>query len=204
MAINNNDVKLVESLRLSDEEDGRGRVTGREVMDGNVNNHFQDISRIEATVEDIALRKVFIGISTNNNDTYPGSHLILTEPPKDKNVSVLLFNTDSQTNERPDARDRIEGYVVPSIRASWELVGDQLKGQRSIVGYQRGELAIPEISEVYKLNTPDGRTIQLVRITSVDHSVVTFAYNNGSEYVDFERRKIEIQIGASLIETFGT
>ena len=49
--------------------------------------------------------------------------MILTEPPRDKNVSVLLFNTDSQTDERIDARDRIEGYVVPSIRASWELVG---------------------------------------------------------------------------------
>ena len=29
MAINNNDVKLFESQRLSDEEDGGGRVTGR-------------------------------------------------------------------------------------------------------------------------------------------------------------------------------
>ena len=202
MAINNNDVKLFESQRLSDEEDGGGRVTGREVIDGNVNNLFQDISRIDRTVGDVALRKAFIGISTDNNDTYLGSHLILTEPPKDKNVSVLLFNTDSQTDERNDARDRIEGYVVPSIRASWELVGDQLKGQRAIVGYQREELAIPEIGEVYKLNTPDGQTSQYVRVTSVDHSVVTFTYNNGSEYVDFERRKIEMQISAPLIETF--
>ena len=92
--------------------------------------------------------------------------------------------------------------MVPSIRASWELVGDQLKGQRAIVGYQREELAIPEIGEVYKLNTPDGQTSQFVRVTSVDHSVVTFTYNNGSEYVDFERRKIEMQISAPLIETF--
>ena len=36
MAINNNDVKLFESQRLSDEEDGGGRVTGLEVIDGNV------------------------------------------------------------------------------------------------------------------------------------------------------------------------
>ena len=44
MAINNNDVKLFESQRLSDEEDGGGRVTGREVIDGNVNNpgYFPD------------------------------------------------------------------------------------------------------------------------------------------------------------------
>ena len=117
MAINNNDVKLFESQRLSDEEDGGGRVTGREAIDGNVNNLFQDISRIDCTVGDVALCKAFIGISTDNNDTCLGSHLILTELPKDKNVSVLLFNTDSQTDERIDAWDRIEGYVVPSIRA---------------------------------------------------------------------------------------
>ena len=65
MAINNNDVKLFESHRLTDDEDGDGRVTGNEVIDGNVNNLFQDISRIDRTV----------------------------------------------------------GYVVPSIRASWELTG---------------------------------------------------------------------------------
>ena len=52
MAINNNDVKLFESQRLSDEEDGGGRVTGRKVINGNVNNLFQDISRIDCTVGD--------------------------------------------------------------------------------------------------------------------------------------------------------
>ena len=67
---------------------------------------------------------------------------------------------------------------------------------------QREELAIPEIGEACKLNTPDGQTSQFVRVTSVDHSVVTFTCNNGSEYVDFERRKIEMQISARLIETF--
>ena len=36
MAIDNNDVKLFESQRLSDEENDVGRVTGREVIDGNL------------------------------------------------------------------------------------------------------------------------------------------------------------------------
>ena len=67
-----------------------------------------------------------IGISIDNNDTRLDSHLILAEPTMDKNVSILLFNTDSQIDERHDARGRIKGYVVRSIRASWELVGDQL------------------------------------------------------------------------------
>ena len=67
MAITNDDVKLFESQRLIDGEDSEGRVTGREVIDGNVNNLFQDISRIDRTVGDVALRKAFVRIST---DTY--------------------------------------------------------------------------------------------------------------------------------------
>ena len=70
MAITNDDVKLFDSQRLSDEEDGEGRATGRKVIDGNVNNLFQDISRIDRTVGDVALRKAFVGISTDNNDTW--------------------------------------------------------------------------------------------------------------------------------------
>ncbi|MBO9483369.1 hypothetical protein [Salinisphaera sp. G21_0] len=44
MVINISDVKLFESQRPADEEDDGGRVTGNEVIDGNVNNLFQDIS----------------------------------------------------------------------------------------------------------------------------------------------------------------
>ncbi|WBA83741.1 hypothetical protein [Endozoicomonas sp. GU-1] len=40
MAITNDDVKLFESQRLTDEEDGGGRVTGSEIINGNVNNLF--------------------------------------------------------------------------------------------------------------------------------------------------------------------
>ncbi|WP_163372990.1 hypothetical protein [Endozoicomonas acroporae] len=40
MAITNSDVKLFESQRFTDEEDGCGRVTGSEVIDGNINNLF--------------------------------------------------------------------------------------------------------------------------------------------------------------------
>ncbi|MBO9496908.1 hypothetical protein J7438_22875 [Thalassotalea sp. G20_0] len=70
MVITNSDVQLFESRHLTDEEDHGGRVTGSEVIDGNINNLFQDISRIDRTIGDVALRKAFIGISTDNNDFY--------------------------------------------------------------------------------------------------------------------------------------
>ena len=203
MAINNTDVKLFESQRLSDEEDGGGRATGNEVIDGNVNNLFQDISRIDRTIGDVALRKAYVGISTDNNDAYLGSHLILTEPPSDSNVSVLLFNTDDQTDERKEARNRIEAYVVPGTTASFELLGNQLEGQRSIVAIQREEQRLPEIGEVYRLYDANTDKEQYVRLTKVEHRVETFtyAYSQGS-YVDFERRRVDMDISNVLTHTF--
>ena len=62
MAINKENIKLYESQRLSDEGDGGGRTTGHEVIDGQVNNLFRDISRIDRTVGDVSMRKVFVGV----------------------------------------------------------------------------------------------------------------------------------------------
>ncbi|WP_345195598.1 hypothetical protein, partial [Kistimonas scapharcae] len=151
MAILPDDVKLYASQRLTDESDGGGRATGNEVIDGGINNLFRDISRIDRTLGDVSLRKVYAGVSTDNTDPYLGAHLIITEPPQDSKVDVLLFNTDSQTDERTEARNRIESYVVPAVDASWELLGDQLVGQRGIQAIQRTEDRLPEIGEVYRL-----------------------------------------------------
>ena len=203
MAINNDDVKLFESQRLSDEEDGGGRATGTEVVDGNINNLFQDISRIDRTIGDVALRKAYVGISTDNNDAYLGSHLILTEPPKDQNVSVLLFNTDDQTDERKNARNRIEAFVVPSTSASFELLGNQLEGQRSIAGIQREEQKLPEIGEVYRLYDPATKKEQYVRLTKVEHRIETYTYQNGNgSFIDFDRRRVDMEISSALQQRF--
>ena len=53
MAINPEDVKLYESQVLSDETDGGGRATGNEIIDGNINNLFPDISRLDRTLGDV-------------------------------------------------------------------------------------------------------------------------------------------------------
>ena len=117
MAITNDDVKL---QRLSDGEDDGGRVTGREVIDGNVNNLFQDISRIDRTVGDIALRKAFIGISTDNNDTCLGHHLILTEPPKKTSVFYYSIPTARPMNAlMPGTGSRAMWCRASGPRGNW-------------------------------------------------------------------------------------
>jgi hypothetical protein len=165
VAIQQTDVKLLKSQRLTDEDDGGGRATGTAVVDGEVNNLFPDISRLDRTTGRINLRKGFAGVLTDNADAYLGAHAIVTQGPADPRVSVLLFNSGSQTDERSAARAQIENYVVPSVPARFELLGNQLKGQRAITGVQREEHRIPEIGEVCQL-VNGSTSSQYVRITS--------------------------------------
>lgn len=199
--ITNEDVKLLRSERLTDEDDGGGRATGTAIIDNEMNNLFKDISRLDRTTGRISLRKVFAGVVTLTNDAYLGAHSILTDMPKDPRVTILLFNTDNQTDTRVAARNLVESYMAPASTATFELLGNQLAGQRAIVGVQRAELNIPEVGEVYQLVS--GANNQFVRITSIETSIETFTYAYGSNsWVDFTRRRMVMELSSPLNYTF--
>lgn len=200
MAILATDVKLLKSQRLTDEEDAGGRATGQAVADDEVNNLFPDISRLDRTLGRINLRKVFAGVSTTTNDTYLGAHAIVTEAPADERVSVLLFNTKSQTDERREAKSSIENYMVPSTVARFDLLGDQHPGQRAIVGIQRVEQTLPEAGEVYQLIA--GLVNQYVRVDAVESSVEEFAYESNGTFTMFTRRRVAMSISSALESKF--
>ena len=201
MTINVDDVKLLKSQRLTDEDDGGGRATGEAVVDGEVNNLFPDISRLDRTLGRIALRKVFAGVLTENADPYLGAHSIVTKAPSDPRVAVLLFNSNSQTDERVDARSVIEGYVVPSTVAQFELLGDQFAGQRAITAIQRVEARVPEVGDVYQLVA--GANSQYVRVQALEPTLEEFIYDYGNgNFVNFTRRRLAITISAPLSAKF--
>ncbi|WHV65066.1 hypothetical protein M2I94_04490 [Pseudomonas aeruginosa] len=202
MTITVDDVKLLKSQRLTDEDDGGGRATGQAVVDREINNLFPDISRLDRTIGRINLRKAFAGISSNSAEPYLGAHAIVTRAPADPRVSVLLFNTGSQTDERRDARNAIESFVVPAVSASFELLGNQLQGQRAIACVQREEQRLPEIGEVYQLVFESSRS-QYVRITDVEARLEQFAHDYGNgNFVNFTRRRLDLSISAPLGATF--
>ncbi|HCF1981693.1 TPA: hypothetical protein NH924_006230, partial [Pseudomonas aeruginosa] len=130
-------------------------------------------------------------------EPYLGAHAIVTRAPADPRVSVLLFNTGSQTDERRDARNAIESFVVPAVSASFELLGNQLQGQRAIACVQREEQRLPEIGEVYQL-VFESRS-QYVRITDVEARLEQFAHDYGNgNFVNFTRRRLDLSISAPL------
>jgi hypothetical protein len=202
MAINPEDVKLYESQVLNDEDDGGGRATGNVIVDGVINNLFPDISRLDRTLGDVALRKAFLGIDTDNQDVYLGGHAIIVEPPADPKVSVVIFDAGSENDERLDAQNRIESYVVRGSSAQFDLLGNQYEGQRSIVGFQREEQPIPEVGDVYLLENAANGDSQYIRITEVEHQLQSFTVLLNNAPFDFERRRLDLGISATLKVTF--
>lgn len=201
MAITNSDVKILASERLSDTPDGGGRATGQAIIDEVMNNVFKDISRLDRTTGRISLRKLFAGIVTQTNDAYLGAHAILTEPPEDPRVAVLLFNTGSQTDTRTEAEDLIESYMAPASAASWDLLGNQLTGQRAIIGVQREEQTIPQVGEVFQL--VKAGTSQFVRITNLESTIESYAYAYSNDnWVTFTRRRLVLSLSSPLVATF--
>ena len=197
MTILVNDIKIYQSQDNTDNDSGGGSRTSAEIVDGNVNNLFPDISRIDTVSGDVALRKVFPTVFTANNDIYYGAHAMIRKKPTDPKVSALLFHTDDAHDKRIDARNAIESYLVASYEEQFYLFGNHVTGSRSVTFLQALTSSTPSIGEVYLLIDPSGFE-QYIRIVDMDEKVILLSWNNGSSIVDFARRRIICEIEQPL------
>ena len=112
MPIRTEDVKIKESQRLTDHNDGGGYMTAREVVDGNINNLFTDISRLDRAYGRVSLRKCYMHVDTDDTEMQSGAHVIISELAKDPNVKVALFATENDSDTltqigRASCRERV-------------------------------------------------------------------------------------------------
>jgi len=193
------DIKLLKSERLQDTDDGGGRMTGNEVVDNLSNNLFPDISELDRTYGRISLRKAFPAVMTETTDTYYGSNVIISEPPADPLVSVVMLDLQDSAawwNERAAAQDKIESSIVKSVVSDLKLLGDHYEGQRTIFAYQDPARPLPGVGDVLCLF--DTAHEQYVRITDVVHEVVTYSDTAGT----FLKRQLTLSISSPLLYDF--
>lgn len=205
MAISSIDIKTKASERLTDYSDGGGRMTGTDIQDGVMNNLFPDQSRLDRVYGRVNLRKCFVHIDAANTDTYYGSISALMDAPDDPNVSGVLFSTGSHTDERDDAQDRIESYVVKGTQSRFWLFDRQLSGQRSILLFGPVNAALPEVGDVMYLVQDEGEGgefYQYVRITDVTSDVQEFSHGANTSCGTFNRLVVTCGISAALENTF--
>lgn len=208
MPIYTENVKLMGSQRLTDYDDGGGRMSAVEIVDGNVNNLFPDISRLDRVYGRVSLRKAFVSVQTADTEAYSGSHVILSLPAEDPNVSVCLFSTDDPHDERSAARNRVESYVTIGPRFQGWLWGDQPAGSRAIIAYCVKGTPVPDVGSVLCLFNDKGlagEVFQYVRVMSVEKTTSEFSTDVGpysSQAQTFNRDIMRIEVGDPLRYTF--
>ena len=203
MAINPSDVVILRSERFTDEPDGGGAMTGTVIPNGVVNNLWDDISRDVLAFGGVSLRKMFCAIRSANVDKALGGHVIVLKDSDAANVSTILFETGGHYDERSDAQQAIEQFVVLGTRSVLRPVGTQRKGQTSIVVYADSPSDEPEIGEVLILKSKSTGIEQPVKITRVDGSYASYAYIDKSGYPQrFRAYQMTLKITQELQHEF--
>ena len=200
MAILQTDIKLMNSERMHDSEDGGGRMSGDEIVDGASNNMFPDVSQLDRTYGRLNLRKTFEAVLSDTTDTFFGSNVIISKPPSDDTIHCTLFRSSTSdsawVDERYDAKNKIESYITLGQLSSMVLLGQQYEGQRAILVYQRTTSTLPQVGEIYALLEND--IYQFVRVTNVSVTLETYTDSQG----DFSRNEITLEISDPLMYEF--
>ncbi|WP_111860021.1 hypothetical protein [Acinetobacter sp. CFCC 10889] len=130
MPIETNNLVIYKSERLSDTADGGGKYSGQQLIDGQSNNLFADISELDRTMGDVSMRKIFPAVTTNDTDVLMGATVFISELPEDPNVSATLFSTKDWTDERQSAQNRVESYLAKGGQAVGLPLDTHWKGMK--------------------------------------------------------------------------
>jgi hypothetical protein len=197
MTIQSGDIKLLKSQVLLDTSDGGGAMTSEEVVDGLSNNLFADVSELDRTYGRVALRKTFPAVDTTTNDSYYGSHAIISRVPEDPRVSISLFTTKDWFDRRTQARDKIERYLARGPKWAGHLLEMQLEGQRAIQLCVRALDIEPKVGQGLNLVQFEGLMTeyeQYVRVTKITTAERTFTVQGK----DVIRKVITVEISDPL------
>lgn len=201
MTITTGDIKLVASQVMNDVAEGGGAPTSVEIVDGNSNSIFNDISELDRAGGRVNLRKVFPSVQTLTLDGYFGANIIVADPPEDPRVSVTLFSTESNFDRRTTAQARLEAYLAPSSEYPGYLFENHIAGQRVIQMFQRVTDEPPVVGKTLLLIDDEGLTSvksQYVRVTRVSVVRRSFTYGAGGSFIDYDANIVSLDISDPL------
>lgn len=198
--ITRQDLQVFPSERLTDNDDGGGMPTGAGLT-GADNELFDPIAAIAWLNGGFYARSVFMGVRRADDEPLLGAYAAITVPPKNGNVSYLMFPATKFGEYRHEILKRIESYVVGSIESRMTLLGTQSKYSKIIQAYQRVGEPLPLAGDVYELrqNRAGYKTAsQFVKIIRVEAEERTFTRNDS----DFKRMVLSLEITTKLEEDF--
>ena len=185
MPIQEQNIQFVKSQVMDDVAEGGGGPTSIVIRDGVSNDVFQDLSEVARTGGRTYMRKLFLGVDTDNTERYLDANIILSDPPADPRVSVTLYSTKETFDRRNEARSRAEGYYGSGSEWHGYLLENHLRDQRIIQLFQIPGSKLPTVGRTMRLVWREGgadQREQYVRSSRVTSQLRTFADPSGKPY----------------------
>jgi len=206
MPIQEGNIVFVESQVMDDVPEGGGAATGQVIVDGQMNNVFDDISDLDRAYGRFNLRKLFLAVRAVNTDLYGGAKTVITQLPEDPAVNYTMFTTNDPFDTRNEASEKVEAYLYKGPEWHGVLYGDHIEGMRAISVIQRVGTALPPIGKTLCLVQHEnevGEFVQYVRVTEVEATPTTFAYQvSGDNVVEYQRWVVRMSISDALRHDF--
>ena len=191
MTIETNNLKLLESERIrTDADDGGGKYSGREIVDGQSNNLFNDISEMDRTTGRTSIQKIYAAVDTADTDALMGATVFISQNAQDPNVSAVLFSTDSWTDERKEAQNRIENYNAKGAQVAGTPLDTHWKGMKSLQVAMFPQEAESAIGVSIVLISNEGKALEIeqyLRITEV---------STRTAFMVVDQKQVEYKIAA--------
>ncbi len=148
MTLTVDNIKLYKAANMTQDDNGGGRISGDVVIDGEINNLFGNISRIDRVWGSIDIAKCYVKVDAENTDVYQDAHVMVLEPPFDDNVDVFIMDCDDPDEVRSGIVNRLESYHLPGGAAgNAGLESDALAGSRQLVFKTLHKAYVPEYDD---------------------------------------------------------
>ena len=201
MAIQEQNIVYLKTQVMDDVDEGGGAAIGDAVVDGAMNNVFEDVSDLDRAYGRFNLRKLALAVRSLDTDLYGGAKTVITGLPTDPALGYALFTTDDPFGVRSDAANRVEAYLYKGPLWPGALNENHIKGMRAISVIQRVNTALPPIGKTLCLVQNEGLSAeqeQYVRVIGVSAVETIFTDSTG----DYTRWIVTMSLSGDLIYDF--
>ncbi len=197
MPIQEQNIVFVESQVMDDVPEGGGAATGTVIVDGQMNNVFEDISDLDRAYGRFNLRKIFLAVRTLSTDLYGGAKTVVTALPTDDALGYTLFSSNDPFDTRSQAANRVEAYLYKGPLWNGYLYENHITGMRAINMIMRIGSPLPTIGKTLCLVQDEGlagQKEQYVRVTKVTAVEQSFEDTQGA----FSRWVVTLDLSDAL------
>ena len=181
--IQEQNIKFLESQVMDDIDNGGGAATSTEIVDGRMNNVFEDVSDLDRAYGRFNLRKLFLAVRTLSTDLYGGAKTCITALPEDPAISYTMFSRGDQFDRRSDAANAVESYLHKSLGWHGLMFGNHLQNMKTLTLVQRIGTRLPPIGKTLCIVQNEGLSTEIeqyVRVIDLDVEERTFDYFDNS------------------------